>query len=127
MRSSRSGLCPEVREGLRGGWVTGGNTRLQRRVRLLFADASLDLDTGTFVRGSEQAQLSPTECRLLRYLAAATGPADQHELLEQVWGYAPGVRTRTVKTTVSRIRAKIELDPRGRFPDADRRDNEWVR
>ena len=35
----------------------------------------------------------------------------QDELLEQVWGYAPRVRSRTVRTTVNRIRKRIEPTP----------------
>ena len=57
--------------------------------------------------------LTPTETKLLAYLADAGGRAvDRAELLEEVWGYRRGVISRTVKTTVARLRAKTERDPR---------------
>jgi len=56
--------------------------------------------------------LTPTEAKLLGYLAGAEGRAvERADLLEQVWGYRPGVISRTVKTTVARLRAKTELEP----------------
>ncbi|MEZ4238614.1 MAG: helix-turn-helix domain-containing protein [Myxococcota bacterium] len=56
--------------------------------------------------------LTETEVALLRCLVAAGGrPVPREELLREVWGYAPGVRSRTVDTTVQRLRAKIEADP----------------
>jgi len=57
--------------------------------------------------------LTPTETRLLRYLSTQEGRAvERQELLREVWGYRGGVVTRTVKTTMGRLRAKVERDPR---------------
>lgn len=57
--------------------------------------------------------LTPTETRLLRYLSLQQGRAvDRQELLKEVWGYRGGVVTRTVKTTMGRLRAKVERNPR---------------
>lgn len=57
--------------------------------------------------------LTPTETRLLRYLSLQKGRAvDRQELLKEVWGYRGGVVTRTVKTTMGRLRAKVERNPR---------------
>jgi len=57
--------------------------------------------------------LTPTETRLLRYLSLQEGRAvERQELLREVWGYRGGVVTRTVKTTMGRLRAKVERDPR---------------
>ncbi|MCO4774261.1 MAG: winged helix-turn-helix transcriptional regulator, partial [Deltaproteobacteria bacterium] len=57
--------------------------------------------------------LSPTEAKLLAYLSGVGGRAvERPELLEEVWGYRSGVMSRTVKTTVARLRAKTERDPR---------------
>lgn len=55
--------------------------------------------------------LSPTELRLLRHLHEAGEPVAGDTLLAQVWGYHPGVASRTVLTTVSRLRRKLEVDP----------------
>jgi len=55
--------------------------------------------------------LTPTETALLAYLHGAKGRiVSQQELLREVWGYASGVRTRTVYSTVNRLRGKIEED-----------------
>lgn len=57
-------------------------------------------------------RLTPIEDRLLRYLAERPSHTVSHEeLLTEVWGYAAGVRSRTVYTTVDRLRQKIERDP----------------
>jgi len=56
---------------------------------------------------------TPTEARVLVYLAARGGePATEAQLLQDVWGYAPTARTRTVPTTIRRLRRKIETDPK---------------
>lgn len=56
--------------------------------------------------------LSPTEIALLDYLDGREGqPATRAELLRDVWGYSERVVSRTLDTTVARLRVKIELDP----------------
>lgn len=63
--------------------------------------------------GGPPATLSPQEAKLLAYLATAAPRSVTHEeLLSKVWGYAPGVRSRTVESTVHTLRGKIEVDPR---------------
>lgn len=56
-------------------------------------------------------RLSGTESRLLAHLAAH--PHRVHtveDLHREVWGYRPGVETRTAYVTIARLRAKIERD-----------------
>ncbi|MEQ1506876.1 MAG: winged helix-turn-helix domain-containing protein [Myxococcota bacterium] len=76
---------------------------------LTLTDRTVDLLTG---RVSTGASLRPLELKVLAYLARRPGitvaPA---ELLRQVWGYAPAVRTRTVYVTLYRLRTSIEADP----------------
>jgi predicted ATPase/DNA-binding winged helix-turn-helix (wHTH) protein len=53
--------------------------------------------------------LTPTEAKLVQFLASLDGrAASADELLQQVWGYRAGVVSRTIKTTVNRLRGKIE-------------------
>ena len=53
------------------------------------------------------------EARLLAYLRARSGEVvSVRELLTNVWQYTDSVRSRTVITTMSRLRASIEPDPR---------------
>lgn len=75
-------------------------------------DRRVDLDADQ-VLGQEQIHpLTRIEVALLRYLAARPGQAvTRQELLEQVWGYAPSVRSRAVDQTIKRLRPKLEADP----------------
>ncbi|MCA9689819.1 MAG: winged helix-turn-helix domain-containing protein [Myxococcales bacterium] len=57
-------------------------------------------------------RLTPIEGRLLAYLSAKSPAiASRQQLLEAVWGYTRGVRSRTVEATMHTLRAKIERDP----------------
>jgi hypothetical protein len=63
-------------------------------------------------RDQRVISLSPTEARLLSYLAERPETTVSHrELLSQVWGYHQAVESRTVYVTVGRLRHKIERDP----------------
>ncbi|MCP4810512.1 MAG: winged helix-turn-helix transcriptional regulator [Proteobacteria bacterium] len=67
---------------------------------------SLDLDQRVVRRGDATLRLTSTEAVLLRYLADRPGQdVSRDELLRQVWGYADGVASRTVDTTIRRLRA----------------------
>ena len=60
-----------------------------------------------FVKQSE-IHVSAIEMRLLVYLISHRGRVRSREdLLEDVWGYKPGVSTRTVDTHVKRLRDKL--------------------
>jgi DNA-binding winged helix-turn-helix (wHTH) protein/tetratricopeptide (TPR) repeat protein len=75
--------------------------------------AVIDLEKLTARRGGELHHLTPQEGRLLAYLAGRNGQtATKEELQAEVFGYAPGVFTRTVDSTLSRLRQKIEPDPK---------------
>ena len=55
---------------------------------------------------------TPTEARLLACLASHEGQAvSREQLLTEVWGYSPYALTRTIDTTVRRVRKKIEPNP----------------
>jgi tetratricopeptide (TPR) repeat protein len=56
--------------------------------------------------------LTATEAAPLRFLLEHPRRTfTQQELLVRVWGYHPDAESRTVYTTVTRLRAKIEADP----------------
>ncbi len=78
---------------------------------LSLGPVQVDLDRHEVRRGTVIA-LTPTEVSLLRYLAERPGVAvGRDELLEQVWGWKAGLRTRAVFHAVQRLRKKIEPDP----------------
>ncbi len=80
--------------------------------RLQLGPVAIDLDARRVQRpGAADARLTPTEHRLLVYLLEADGAAmDQADILRDVWGYRT-LDTRTLPTTMRRLRRKVEPDP----------------
>lgn len=73
----------------------------------------LDLTRRVFRRadGSESS-LTGMEARVLSHLLAHSDRCHSREELQtEVWGYRAGISSRTVITTVGRVRQKIEADP----------------
>jgi len=72
------------------------------------------LPSGDLYEGAQRlGRLTRTEVALLRFLASHPGRLfSQKDLLAEVWGYSPRVRSRTVISTVHRLRGKIEDDPK---------------
>src|SRR5262245_50021016 len=78
----------------------------------------IPLEVGTFdegqhaiLTGDGRIELTPIETRLLSYLARNAGKVLPHRrLLEDVWGYAERAESRTVYTSVGRLRRKVERD-----------------
>ncbi len=70
--------------------------------------AKLLLDDAT----KNKVRLTEKETAILKYLFRAGDKAVSHDvLLNEVWGYNAGVRTRTLETHIYRLRQKIERDP----------------
>jgi DNA-binding response OmpR family regulator len=80
---------------------------------LVINDLVLELATGQVRRGDETINLTPTEFRLLSYLARHRGQAlTRSQIVEAVWGFAPDVESeKTVNVHIRRLREKIELKP----------------
>jgi predicted ATPase/DNA-binding winged helix-turn-helix (wHTH) protein len=75
-------------------------------------DGLVDLGQRTVLRNETTVRLSSTEVRLLAYLEQRSGrEVSREDLLVDVWEYAPTAATRTIDTTVRRLRKKIEADP----------------
>ena len=80
-------------------------------MRIQLPPLTVDLSTGTVRGEGVDTTLRPQELRLLRWLAERPGRTwGRDTLLSEVWGYGPRVVSRTLDTTLSRLRAKIELD-----------------
>ena len=71
----------------------------------------IDLKGRQVQRIDGDRRLSPTETRLLAYMVEHTGEVlTKEQLLSDVWGYRPGVVSRTVFSTIDRLRKKIEVN-----------------
>jgi DNA-binding response OmpR family regulator len=93
---------------------------LGRRAALVPADPEnveadgclLDLGAGRATRAGQTIALSGREVALCRWLLRHAGRAvSRAELLEQVFGVAPGLETRSVDVAVATLRKKLERDP----------------
>jgi DNA-binding response OmpR family regulator len=81
---------------------------------MLYAgDLVIDRRRGNVLRGSEIINVTPTELRLLTYLAQHPNQVlSRQQILEAVWGYDQTPETEQVVTVnIRRLRAKIELQP----------------
>lgn len=80
---------------------------------LYVADLVIDWSRGQALRGDQSLNLTPTEFRLLAFLAQHPGQAlSRSQILEAVWGYEADLDSeRTVNVHIRRLREKIELDP----------------
>jgi DNA-binding winged helix-turn-helix (wHTH) protein/tetratricopeptide (TPR) repeat protein len=80
---------------------------------VLIGDAEIDLVERRVHSPRGEGALTELEASLLRFLLGRRGSTtSRKELLEEVWGYSPRTVTRAVDHTVSRLRKKIEVDPR---------------
>ena len=77
--------------------------------RIDLPNCVVDLEHQQVIRKGRYTSLTRIETRVLEWMAQHPGRTiPRSELLEQVWGYRQGVRSRTVDTTIQRLRAKID-------------------
>ncbi len=75
---------------------------------IMVGDMMIDVPAHRVEVGGEEIPLTALEFRLLLDLAKRRGRVQSRgALLERVWGYAPGIETRTVDTHVKRLREKL--------------------
>jgi DNA-binding response OmpR family regulator len=80
---------------------------------LYVADLTINLDTAEILRGSEPLNLTPTEYRLLVFLARHPNQAlSRSQILQAVWQDTASIENeRTVNVHIRRLREKVELNP----------------
>ena len=80
---------------------------------LFVSDLVIDRASARVTRGEKRINLTPTEFRLLVFLAQHPGQVfSRGQLMEQVWGHsADYYDDKTVNVHIRRLREKIELDP----------------
>lgn len=81
-------------------------------VRHVVGDVSVCLGLRRLERGNDVTSLTENEAVVLAVLIEAYGEVVSREDLAVALGYSRTARTRAVDATVSRLRAKIEADPR---------------
>jgi DNA-binding response OmpR family regulator len=103
-------LVSRVRAQLRRAY---GDYSSAESAALVVDDLVLELSTGQVRRGEEGINLTPTEFRLLTYLARHRGQAlSRAQIVEAVWGYTSDLESeKTVNVHIRRLREKIELKP----------------
>ena len=81
--------------------------------RLYVGDVVIDRTRARVARGERQINLTPTEFRLLVFMAQHPGQVfSRAQLMEQVWGYsAEYYDEKTVNVHIRRLREKLEVDP----------------
>jgi two-component system, OmpR family, response regulator MprA len=79
---------------------------------LQLGDILLDLDKRQARRGDEIIPLTPTEFRLLEYIAQRQGHAiPEAEIAHEIWGNFRGENTNAVRRYIFLLRQKVESDP----------------
>lgn len=76
--------------------------------RLRMGVLEIDVQRHRVLVEDEEIPLTALEFKLLLDLASRRGRVQRRDdLLERVWGYSPGIETRTVDTHVKRLREKL--------------------
>jgi DNA-binding response OmpR family regulator len=80
---------------------------------LKLGDVKIDLvDSKVFKPNGEIEELSTREVEIIEYLLSnANRPISRDDLLQKVWRYEFSTNTRTVDVHISKLRAKIEVNP----------------
>jgi two-component system alkaline phosphatase synthesis response regulator PhoP len=89
-----------------------GSFAVVRLPPVRFGDVQVDRDHRKVTRSGAAVQLTPKEYALLAALIARNGAVvEREELLREVWGYDPGVVSRTLDTHLAELRRKLEREP----------------
>ncbi len=80
---------------------------------LMLGDVKIDLQESKVIKPNDVVhELSTREVELIQYLVSnANKPISRDDLLENVWRYEYSTNTRTVDVHISKLRAKIEMQP----------------
>jgi len=75
---------------------------------LRIGDIEIDFSDGSVYKNKERVNLTPTEFKLLSFLASNPGKTySREELLRKIWGIDSSIKTRVLDVTIKNIRKKI--------------------
>ncbi|MEL5991742.1 response regulator [Microbacterium phosphatis] len=79
---------------------------------VVFGDVKVDLAVKSVTRGGEPVHLTPTEWRMLEFLARHPGAlVTRQTLLKDMWGSDQIADTGYLRLYISQLRKKLEADP----------------
>jgi two-component system KDP operon response regulator KdpE len=100
-----------VRSSLRR-WVGQKSSSSADQNVIASGDLIIDCNSHQVMLGGEEVHLTPTEFRLLQYLAQNQGKVVSHrKILQTVWGGEYGDEREYLRVYVSQLRHKIEREP----------------
>jgi len=83
----------------------------KRKGSFTFKGLHIDYDSHSITTNNKKVSLSPTEFKLLKFLALSPGRVyTRDQLLDHVWGDETFVEPRTVDVHIKRLRSQIEED-----------------
>ncbi len=104
-------LLARVRAVLRRTHYTA-NENAAARTTATFGELSIDFSQHLVTRAGKEVTLTPTEYRIISYLAQNAGRVvTQDLLLEHVWGSEYVGESHMLQVNVNRLRRKLEADP----------------
>jgi two-component system KDP operon response regulator KdpE len=84
----------------------------QQRQKLILGDLEIDIDKRQVRRDGEIIALTPTEFRMLEYLARNQGRAiPEAELAQELWGAYRDENAAAIRRYIFLLRQKVETDP----------------
>ncbi|UJX41536.1 response regulator transcription factor [Desulfovibrio sp. JY] len=90
----------------------GGDDGESPPTRYVFGDLWIDMEAHTAGLAAQDLHLTPTEFKLLAYLARHAGKVVTHgQLLKAVWGKQSQGQEHYVRIHIHKLRQKIEQDP----------------
>lgn len=99
-----------VRSALRR-WTSQKSSLAEERKLITSGELLIDCDGHQVLLSGEEVHVTPTEFRLLQYLAQNQGKVISHrKILQAVWGLEYGDEREYLRVYISQLRHKIEID-----------------
>ncbi len=105
-------LLARVRAVLRRAHLGANNSAAGMQAQVSLGELTIDYAQHLVTKNGVEVSLTPTEYRLLAYLAQNAGRiVTQDRLLEEVWGAEYVGESHMLQVNINRLRRKLEADP----------------